>query len=296
MKIDIKNLPKSAEDLKDIILSLHQSFSETQIKLTEKENELSSFKSKYENLLEQFKLAKQQRFGAKSESNLAQPDMFDEAGVDLSCEVKEQLTEQSDDETAVAGHMRKKHPVRKRLPQDLPREVIIHDITENETHCGCGCRLTKIGEEITEQLKYIPAELSVVQYVRPKYACKSCQETVKIAPMPILLLPKCIATPELVAQTIIAKYCDHLPLYRQEKIWERLGIDLPRNSLCGWILKVAQLCEPLIVQMKKIITGYELVQADETTVQVLNEKDRENTTKSYMWCYRGGGEDELCIV
>lgn len=288
MKIDIENLPKSSEELKNIIFLLHQS-------LSEKENELSSFKSKYDNLIEQIRLAKQQRFGKKSESNLLQSDLFDEAGVELSDEVKDQLSNKQD-EITVAEHTRKKHPVRKPLPKDLPREVIVHDITEEEKICACGCQLTKIGEEITEQLKYIPAQLSVVQHVRPKYACKPCQETVKIAPMPILLLPKTMATPELVAQTIIAKYCDHLPLYRQEKIWNRLDVDLPRNTLCGWILKTAELCHPLIQLMQKKIVAYDLAQADETTVQVMNEKDRENTSKSYMWCYRGGDKNNLCIV
>ena len=218
MKIDIKNLPESSKELQNIILSLHQS-------LAEKENELFSFKSKYENLIEQINLAKQQCFGKKSESNLLlQPDLFDEAGVELPDEagvelpdeVKAQLSDEnkSAEEIAIAAHTRKKHPVRKPFPKDLPREVITHDIADYEKICACSCQLTKIGEEISEQLKYIPAQLSVVQHVRPKYACKSCQEGVKIAPMPVLLLPKTMATPELVAQTIIAKYCDHLLLYR----------------------------------------------------------------------------------
>lgn len=295
MKIDIKNLPKSSQELKNIIVSLHRSFCESQEKLTAKENELSSFKSKYESLIEQIRLARQQRFAPKSEKNVLQADIFDEAGVELPDDVKAQLGEEKGN-IEVAAYTRKKHPVRKQLPQDLPREVIIHDIADSDKICGCGCALTKIGEEITEQLKYIPAQLSVVQHVRLKYACKPCQENVKIAPMPVLLLPKSIATPELVTQTIIAKYCDHLPLYRQEKIWNRLDVDLPRNSLCGWILKTAELCEPLVKLLQKNIIAYDLAQADETTVQVMDENGRANTSKSYMWCYRGGGKDNLCVV
>ncbi|OGT37406.1 MAG: hypothetical protein A3F11_07265 [Gammaproteobacteria bacterium RIFCSPHIGHO2_12_FULL_37_14] len=295
MKIDIENLPKSSHELKNIILSMHQSFLEQEKKLSEKENELSSFKSKYDGLIEQIRLAKAQRFAPKSESNVLQSDLFDEAGVELPDDVKEQLND-TQDEITVAAHTRKKHPVRKALPKDLPREVIMHDISDAEKICACGCQLTKIGEEITEQLKYIPAQLSVVQHVRPKYACKPCQENVKIAPMPILLLPKSIATPELVTQTIIAKYCDYLPLYRQEKIWNRLDIDLPRNSLCGWILKTSELCEPLVKSLQKNIVSYDLAQADETTVQVMDEPGRANTSKSYMWCYRGGEKNNLCIV
>jgi hypothetical protein len=135
----------------------------------------------------------------------------------------------------------------------------------------------------------------VVQHVRPKYACKPCQENVKIAPMPSLLLPKSLATPELIAYTIIAKYCDHIPLYRQQNIWNRLGIDMPRSSLCGWLLKVSELIEPLVKLLRLHIIAYDYAQADETTVQVLDEMGRNNKTKSYIWCYRGGGV-KPCIV
>src|SRR5882757_10070747 len=109
-----------------------------------------------------------------------------------------------------------------------------------------------------------------------EYACKPCQENVKIAPMPILLLPKSIATPDLIAHTIISKYCDHLPLYRQEAIWKRMNIDMPRSSLCGWVLKTAEICEPLVKLLQKHIVGYDYAQADETTVQVLQEIGRDN--------------------
>jgi transposase len=108
--------------------------------------------------------------------------------------------------------------------------------------------------------------------------------------MPSLLLPKSLATPELVAYTIIAKYCDHIPLYRQQRIWDRLDIDMPRSSLCGWLLKVSELCEPLIKLLRQNIISHDYAQADETTVQVLDEVGRSNKTKSYIWCYRGGGE------
>lgn len=220
-----------------------------------------------------------------------QSDLFDEAGIELPDEIKDQLS----DEIEIKSHSRKKHPVRRSLPKDLPREIVVHDIPPQEKICECGTHVVKIGEEVTEQLKYIPAQLSVIRHVRPKYACKPCQENVKIASMPTLFLPKSIATPELVAYTIIAKYCDHLPLYRQESIWNRLEIDMPRSSLCGWILKMAELCEPLINLLQKNIISCDYVQADETTVQVLNEVGRDNTAKSYMWCYRGGGE-KISIV
>lgn len=220
-----------------------------------------------------------------------QPDLFDEAGIELPEEIKEQLN----DEIEVKSHARKKHPVRRPLPAYLPREIVLHDITDAEKVCSCGEHLVRIGEEISEQLNYIPAKISVIQHIRPKYACKPCQENVKIAAMPALLLPKSIATPELVAHIIISKYCDHLPLYRQEAMWQRMEIDMPRSSLCGWILKTAELCEPLIKLLQQNIVTYDYVQVDETTVQVLNEIGRDNQTKSYMWVYRGGGDKPTIV-
>ncbi len=197
--------------------------------------ELASTQAKYHYLVEQIRLAKQKRFGSSSEKNILQADLFDEAGIVLPDEVKEEISDE--EEIEVKGHTRKKHPVRKPIPADLPREVIVHDIPESEKSCGCGSTLVKIGEEISEQVKYVPAQLSVIQHVRPKYACKPCQENVKIATMPTLLLPKSIATPELVAHIIISKYMDHLPLYRQEVIWQRIGIDMPRSKLMWMDIK-----------------------------------------------------------
>jgi len=275
MKIDIENLPDCPELLRKMIVDL----------VADQQREMVLLREKYAILVEQFLLAKQRRFAPSSEKNPLQSDLFDEAGIELPDEVKDQL----DDQIEVNSYIRRKHPIRRSLPNYIPREVVLHDISEDEKICACGKHLVRIGEEISEQLKYIPAQICVIQHVRPKYACKPCQENVKIAPMPVLLLPKSIATPELIAHTIISKYCDHIPLYRQESIWERMDVDMPRSSLCGWILKVAALCEPLVKLLQKNIIAYDYAQVDETTVQVLDEIGRDNRTKSYMWCYRGGG-------
>ncbi|MGH2639473.1 MAG: IS66 family transposase [Rhabdochlamydiaceae bacterium] len=278
MEIDIKNLPKAPELLENIIAHL--------------QTELSRYKEKNARLLEELNLAKQKRFSPSSEKNPFQRDLFDEAGVDLPKEVRDEL---KDDDIQVQSYNRKKRPIRRPLPSWLPRETIVHDLTEEEKKCACGSELVCIGQEVSEQLKYIPAQISVIQHVRPKYACKPCEETVKIASMPALLLPKSIATPELVAHTIVSKYCDHIPLYRQESIWERLEIDMPRSSLCGWVIKISEICLPLVQAMRNIIISHYYAQVDETTVQVLDEVGRSNQTKSYMWAYRGGGE-KPCIV
>jgi len=275
MKTTIKNLPTTIDASHQLILELQNS-------ILSLEQNLKTEKLKNAYLLEQFRLARQDRFSPSSEKNIYQADLFDEAGIE-----KEEI-EEANDAIEIKNHTRKKHPVRKPLPADLPREQIIHDIKEEEKICACGITLLRIGEEITEQLKFIPAQLSVVQHVRPKYACKPCQENVRIAPMPILLLPKSNATPELVAHTIISKYADSIPLYRQAKIWNRVDIDLPRSTLCSWLINTAELCEPLVILSHKDMLREDYIQADESPIQVLREPGRKDTSKSYLWVYRGG--------
>jgi transposase len=285
MKINTKKLPNSAEELKKIIREMTDTIDHQQQIITLSKAEAATYKQKYAALIEELRLNRQQRFAPSSEKNILQQDLFDEPGTELSDELKAQL----ESTVEVGSHTRKKQPVRRPLPEWLPREIIVHDITEDEKVCDCGNHLVRIGEESSEQLKYIPAQISVIRHERPKYACKACQSNVKIAPAPKLLLPKSIATPELVSHTIISKYCDHTPLYRQESIWSRMDIDMPRSSLCGWVLKTAELCTPLVKLLQKIIVTYDYTQADETTVQVMDEIGRDNKTKSYMWVYRGGG-------
>jgi transposase len=284
MEKETKEISKTIEELEKIILL-------QQKEIEKHKQEIISYKERYIRLLEEIKLEKTRRYTSSSEKNIFQPDLFDEPGMELVDELKDQL----DDTLDVECYTRKKHPVRKPIPKDIPREVIIHDIPQAEKMCTCGLPLVQIGEAITEQIKYIPAQLSVVQHLRPKYACKPCQENVKMAPIPPFLLPKCIATPELVAYTIVAKYGDHIPLYRQEAIWQRFGIDMPRSSLCGWLMKVSELCKPLIKLNQTLMLAQDYVQADETSVQVLNEMGRDNKSKSTMWCYRGGGDKPIII-
>ena len=114
--------------------------------------------------------------------------------------------------------------------------------------------------------------------------------------MPQLFLPKSIATPSLVAYTIINKYQDHLPLYRQEKIWHRMGVEMGRNTICGWIMAAAEVCMPMREVLINTIRVSGYVQADETPVQVMDEPNRKNTSVSYMWLYRSAKHDQKVIL
>lgn len=280
MKINIKSLPSDHEILKEII-----SFQYKKIENYEEEIERLNF------LLQQALIY---RYGKRSEiipSN--QLSFFDEADVPEEIAVEE--IKQADEEITIPAHTRK-HPGRKPLPKALPRERVIYDLSDKEKICACGHTLHQIGEDISEKLEFVPAQLKVIEQVRCKYACRACEGGVKMAPLPLQPIPKSIATPGLLSHIIICKYEDHLPLYRQEKILERIGIDLARSTLCFWVLSCAELMSPLVHLLKEIIQAGSYTQADETPVQVLNEPKKSNTSKSYMWVYRGGLEKEKSIV
>jgi transposase len=184
------------------------------------------------------------------------------------------------------------------LPDNLPRVEVVHDLDDEEKICGCGDQLSCIGQETCEKLDYKPAQLRVIRHIRYKYACKSCEgiesegPTVKIAPPPVQLIPKSMATEGLIAHIAVSKFADALPLYRQQKMFTRLGVDLSRATMANWLVQAAERCKPLIDLMENQIRSGPLINIDETTLQVLNESGRSNTSKPYMWVYCGGETDQ----
>ncbi len=131
---------------------------------------------------------------------------------------------------------------RKALPADLPRERRVHEIPPEQRACpGCGQDRIPIGEEVSEQLDYRPASLFVVEHVRIKVACRLCQTHVAVADKPPQPIEKGLPGPGLLAQVITSKFADHLPLYRQEGIFARHGVELSRKTLCGWIAQSASM-------------------------------------------------------
>ena len=255
------------------------------------QEEIERLNARYRRVLEQFKLAQQRKYARSSESNVLQLELqFDEAD-----SVPTEELPKEEDNTITVTYTRNK-PKRRPLPDNLPREVIEHDVPEHEKQCACGCVKQRIGEEVTEQLDVIPAQIKVIQHVRPKYACNRCDEGVVIAPMPTLFLPKSMAAPSLIAHTIISKYQDHLPLYRQEKIWQRMGIEIARNTVCGWIMAAAEVCIPMRRALMKSLIASGYIQADETPLQVMDEPNRKNTSLSYMWLYRSAIPDKPVVL
>ena len=181
---------------------------------------------------------------------------------------------------------------RKRLPKELPREKIIHELKKEDLQCKCGSELVHIGSDISEQLDIIPAKVIVKEHVRYKYACKSCEEIVKRAPPAFTPLNKSIATSNLLAHICTQKFDDHSPLYRQERIWQRLGVSLSRATMSNWVLGGAELFKPIVTLLKEDINKATYACSDETTVNVLND----DKSKNYMWLHMSGARKNRAIV
>jgi transposase len=197
---------------------------------------------------------------------------------------------------SIQGTRPKNKPGRKRLPPHFERVRVVHDLSPQEKTCACGNELHKIGEVTSEQLEHIPVQVRVIQNVRYKYGCKACEETVKLAPLPPQPIPKSIATSGLLAHVLVCKYQDHLPLYRQSKMWERVGVDINKGTMSHWVLKCGSLLAPLVELLKQEIVTDDYVRADETTAQVLKEPGRKAQTNSYMWVYMTGSKPNPCVV
>jgi transposase len=267
-------LPETVEELRALVLELAA--------------ERSAYRDEISQLREYIRLLKRQHFGPKSERTQAthQPGLFNEA---------EQLVDsaeaKADGELTIQAHTRRKRGGGRRpLPDFLPREEILHDLAESERACpnDASHRVLEIGRDRLEQLVFVPATAKVIVHVRPKYACSSCKDFVRTAELPPQPIPKSMATPSLLAQIAVSKYVDGLPLYRQERIFERIGVDLDRGLLAEWMMRMGELVAPLVEQLLARIRSYDVVQADETRFQVLKEAGKRATSESYLWALRGG--------
>jgi transposase len=240
-------------------------------------------------LEEYVRLLRHQRFGRRSEQgegDTQQGRLFNEAE---ATQGEEAAAEESEPETIpVEGHARRKHG-RRPLPAWIPRLEILHDLSEAEKVCAAdGAALVRIGEEVSEQLELVPATVRVLRHVRAKYACPACKTGVHVAPLPPQPIPKSLASPALLAHIAVSKYADGLPLYRQETMLQRGGIDLPRATLAGWMRKAGVLVQPLVNLLRDELLGSGFVQCDETRFQVLKEPGKPATSQSYLWAQRGG--------
>lgn len=316
MNVDLTGLPDNVSILKEIIHSQAASYQDIRRNHMELENthstleqrygiverDLTNLRSQYILLEEQFRLLKNTIYGRKSEKYVPddttpQISLFNEPE-----EVVETSASQEKAEVVSVTSYKRAKGGRRPLPPELPRVEVIHDLSESEKICACSNELRRIGSEVSEKLDIVPAKIQVIKNIRYKYACDVCEGVesedgaVKIAPLPPQLIPQGIATAGLVAHVATSKYADALPLYRQEKVFERLNVDLGRATMANWMIVVGSSCEPLMVLFQKEIRSGPLINMDETPVQVLNEPGRPNTSKSYMWVFRGGDVKRPTLV
>lgn len=254
--------------------------------IRQQQAQLAQRDTKIATLQEQLNLLIAKRYGRSSEkADGQQLWLFNEAEAAVVETPGEETEAQG---VSIPAHPRKK-PGRKPLPEYITRVEVLHDLADEEKVCPHdGTPLERIGEEVSEQLDVIPAKVQVLRHIRPKYACPCCREGVKTAPLPPQPIPRSIASPALLAHVVTAKYADALPLYRQEEILRRAGVDIPRATLAGWVLKLGVLVQPLINLLRDTLLEQPYIQMDETTVQVLKEKGRPASSQSYMWVQRAG--------
>lgn len=168
------------------------------------------------------------------------------------------------------------------FPAHLPRETIVHAPTD----CGCphcGGQLRVLGEDISEMLDYVPGYFKVRRHVRPKLACRACSHIAQ-EPMPSRPIPRGMAEAGLFAQVVVAKYADHMPLYRQESIYRRAGVQLARATLAAWVRETSRLLEPLADALGRYVRKADKIHTDDTPVPVL-EPGRRKTRTGRLWTY-----------
>jgi transposase len=176
---------------------------------------------------------------------------------------------------------------RRQLPKNLRRVKRVHELSEAERRCPCCGELRRpIGHETSEQLDYEPATLFIIEHRRVKYACAGCQEQVVIAAKPPQPIDKGLPGPGLLAQVIVSKYDDHLPLHRQERIFARQGLVLQRSTTCGWMAACAELLRPLVERMHAQVLRSRVIHTDDSPLPVL-DATRDATRQGHMWVYLG---------
>lgn len=258
-----------------------ESLKELNKKLTEKLNWFE----------EQLKLGRDKRFGKASEqTNMIQTvlHLFDDHESDEVTETIEPINAKRE---RVTYEREKPKPGRKIDTTNLPREQVIHDLKDHEKVCtGCNNSLCKIGEDKSETLELVPAQIKVIEHITPKYACKNC-ETINQASRPEAPMQKCMAGTSLIVDVIMKKYDHHLPLYRQSKILAQSKIDIPDNTLGNWVMGAAESLSPLGQAFWDEVALSSYIQADETTVKILYPDK-----KGYMWAYQSLDPDNRFIV
>lgn len=266
-------LPDNPAFLKQLIVELRE--------------EIKSSRRLQEQLQHQLEQLMRKLFGRQSEK--LDPNQLTLLFAELqSLGLSKEDSEEEDDEPPSEPSRRRRRGGhgRRRLPKHLRRERREYRLSEAELKCSCGACLSECGEDVSEQLEYQPAEMFVIEHARIRYACRQCEETVRLACKPPQPIDKGLPGPGLLAQVVTSKYGDHLPLYRLEGMFDRLGVSLSRSTMCDWVGAAADLLSPLVGLMKDSVLASKKIHTDDTSVPIL-DSSLGQTRRGRLWVYLG---------
>jgi transposase len=272
---DLEQNYKRAEQVATSAEQSEREFAERSLRL-ERENAV---------LRAQYKALLQRLYGKRSEKlDGMQHELFEEAHGELDAEARERELAATETEPAIDPPKPKQR--RKRGHGNLPRVRVVVDLPESERCCPC-CEevMQPFGEEVSEELDYVPAVVRIVETARTKYSCPQCHEGVVVAPANERPIPRVTAGAGLLAHVAVSKFGYHLPLYRLEQMLGSQGAEISRKQMCGWMGAVADLLEPVVGEMKRAVLSEPLIQCDETTLRYQDRSRIGTTGRGYLWAY-----------
>lgn len=280
----------SAQELRELLAGLMTKVAQQDQQIAKLDQTVSSDarelvyrQTKIDQLTHEMAVLKRHQFGRSREQlDSAQVSLLEEAFDEDLAAIEQELKNLTPPPKTDTEPPRK--PKRAALPANLPRVDVHHE--PDSTTCQCGCQRKRIGEDVSEKLDYTPGVFTVERHVRGKWVCASC-ETLTQAPIPPQVIDKGIPTAGLLAQVLVAKYADHLPLYRQEKIFGRAGMEIPRSTLGAWVGMCGVQLQPLVDALKKSVLGHSILHADETPIPMLKPGNKK-THRAYLWAYAPG--------
>jgi len=275
------------------LAALHAELDEHRQTLTAQSEQLRSSSERIEHLKLLVDKMRHMIFGKKSEKVVVQLEQLEFQLEDLeSTQAEAEAMAEAAAPANTPVREQKARPARKPLPGHLPREVVSH-LPSGDCCPDCGGALRQFGEDVTEQLEYIPDSFKVIRHVRPKFACNGCDRVVE-APAPSRPIERGIAGPGLLAHVLVSKFADHLPLYRQSEIYARQGVEIERSTLAGWVGASSELLSPLVAALHKHVLAASKLHADDTPIPVLapgNGKTKTGRLWTYVRDDRPAGED-----
>ncbi len=270
-----------------------QQIEQQQALLARRDAELKFKEAKLERVTFELARLKAWKFGARTERmNAAQRQMFEDTAAEDEADLQAQLLTLQGEPAPGDARKPPRQPRRQKLPEHLRR--IEHRHEPADTICECGAPMQRVGEDVSERLDVIPAEFIVHRHVRGKWACRCCQTLVQ-EPVAPQVVEKGQPTAGLVAHTLVSRFVDHLPYYRQEQINARSGVHTPRSTLASWAGAGGAALAPLYEALRKFVLSARVLHADETPVAML-DPGAGKTRKAYVWAYARGAFDPIPAV